>query len=512
LGEPWLPSEHGEETKDLRRHVARGLTWTFVDTWGRQLLNLLVFVLLARLLAPADFGIVALAAVFIAFFQLIVDQGLGDALIQKPNLTRSHLDTAFWAAVLTGVVLTVAGVLLAGPVSSLLDEPDLTGILQALSLTFLPAAGSSIQIAILRREFRFRGLAMRAIVSTVAGGIIGIGLALSGAGAWALVGQQLATAIVSLLVLWRASPFRPTLTASLTDFRELFAFGANVAGSDVLNFLSRNVDNLLVGVVLGTVQLGFYSVGYRILTVTQTLLVNVARRVAFPAFARLQGNPERMRRGYYQVTRVAGAAILPGYIGLALIAPEMTTLLFGPQWEASGPVAAVLFLIGPVLTVQAFSAAYLQAIGEPGVVLRFRFISTLANVVGFLIAVWFGILAVAAAFVLRGYLLLPLNLAWMSRYGHIPTGEYLRQLRGIAIATAAMAAAVLAVKLLLAPMDLRGVLMTAEILAGGATYLVVIWVVERGLVRDITDVLAQVVRRRQRDEPRVPGPVLDEEI
>jgi PST family polysaccharide transporter len=172
----------------------------------------------------------------------------------------------------------------------------------------------------------------------------------------------------------------------------------------------------------------------------------------------------------------------------------------------------VLFLIGPVLTVQAFSAAYLQAIGEPGVVLRFRFISTLANVVGFLIAVWFGILAVAAAFVLRGYLLLPLNLAWMSRYGHIPTGEYLRQLRGIAIATAAMAAAVLAVKLLLAPMDLRGVLMTAEILAGGATYLVVIWVVERGLVRDITDVLAQVVRRRQRDEPRVPGPVLDEEI
>jgi PST family polysaccharide transporter len=238
----------------------------------------------------------------------------------------------------------------------------------------------------------------------------------------------------------------------------------------------------------------------------------VARRVAFPAFARLQGNPERMRRGYYQVTRVAGAAILPGYIGLALIAPEMTTLLFGPQWEASGPVAAVLFLIGPVLTVQAFSAAYLQAIGEPGVVLRFRLISTVANVIGFLVAVWFGILAVAAAFVLRGYLLLPLNLAWMSRYGDIPTGEYLRQLRGIAIATAAMAAAVLAVKLLLAPLNLRGVLMAAEILVGGATYLAIIWLVERRLVRDVTDVLAQVVRRRRRDVPPVPGPVVDEEI
>lgn len=524
MGEPWLPSEHGDETKGLRGHVARGLTWTVVDTWGRQLLNLLIFILLARLLTPADFGLVALAAVFVAFFQLIVDQGLGDALIQKPNLARSHLDTAFWAALLTGVALTAIGIVLAGPVATLLEEPGLTGILQALSLTFLPAAGSSIQIAILRREFRFRGLAMRAIISTAAGGIAGVGLAFYGAGAWALVGQQLVTAVVSLLVLWRASPWRPTLEVSWTDFRDLFGFGVKVVGSDVLNFLSRNVDNLLIGVVLGTVPLGFYSVGYRILTVTQNMLVNVARRVAFPAFSRLQSDPPRMGRAYFQVTRVAAAVILPGYTGLALIAPEMTTLIFGHRWEASGPVAAMLFLIGPVLTVQAFSGAYLNAHGDPGVVLRFRFISTVTNVVGFAIAVWFGILAVAAAFVIRGYLLLPLNLIWMQRYGEIPIGEYLRQLRGVTVATVAMTVAVLAVKVLLASQNLRGVLMTAEILAGAATYIVVIWIVERGLVHDGIDVLSHIVlrrrsRRRQAQletpeaEPEAPfTSVLDEDI
>jgi PST family polysaccharide transporter len=499
LGDPWLPSVHGEETRGLRGHVARGLTWTIVDTWGRQLLNLLVFVLLARLLTPDDFGLVALAATFILLFQLIVDQGLGDALIQKQTISPSQLNTAFWAAVATGVVLTLAGILLAAPVALVVAEPKqqaaLTAVLQALSFSFLPAAGSSIQIAILRREFRFRELAMRALISTAAGGIAGVGLALYGAGAWALVAQQLVTAVVSLLVLWRASPWRPSIQASFADFRELSAFGLKVVGSDVLNFLSRNVDNLLIGVVLGFTPLGLYSVGYRVLTVTQNLLINVARRVAFPAFSRLQGDVPRMRRSYFQVTRVAGAFILPGYIGLALVAPEMTILVFGRTWTDSGPVAAVLFLIGPVLTLQAFSGAYLNAIGQPGVVLRFRFITTVTNVAGFLIAVWFGILAVAAAFVLRGYLLLPLNLSWMSRYGQIPIGEYLGRLQGVAIATAAMAAVVLLVKLLLAGHRSLSLLLAAEVIAGGATYVLVIWLVERRLVHDVLALLSEVFRR-----------------
>jgi PST family polysaccharide transporter len=275
--------------------------------------------------------------------------------------------------------------------------------------------------------------------------------------------------------------------------------------------------------VLGFTPLGLYSVGYRVLTVTQNLLINVARRVAFPAFSRLQGDAERMRRSYFQVTRVAGAFILPGYIGLSLVAPEMTIIVFGRTWTESGPVAAVLFLIGPVLTLQAFSGAYLNAIGQPGVVLRFRFITTVTNVAGFLIAVWFGILAVAAAFVLRGYLLLPLNLAWMSRYGHIPIGEYLRRLRGVAIATAAMAAVVLAVKLLLAGQGSLSLLLAAEVLTGAATYLVVIWLVERRLVQDVLDLLSEVFRRRGRRargaspaaavgaDPGVPGG-LDEDL
>ena len=156
-----MPSEHGRERGALQKRVARGLFWTLIDTWGGQLLSLVIFAILAHLLEPADFGLVALAAVFVALGQLFVDQGLGDAVIQRQSLTRRQIDTAFWVALATGSLLAVVGFFLAGPISSLLGEPRLEPILQVLSLTFVGVALASIQVAILRREMDFRRLAVR---------------------------------------------------------------------------------------------------------------------------------------------------------------------------------------------------------------------------------------------------------------------------------------------------------------------------------------------------------------
>jgi PST family polysaccharide transporter len=507
----WQPAAHGSQRGGLQKRVARGLTWTMLDIWGRQLLNLVVFLVLARLLTPEDFGIVALATVFVAFAQLVVDQGLGDALIQRREVTRSHIDTAFWVAVATGLLLTVLGLLLAGPIATLLREPDLAPILQVLSLTFVLSAMNSIQIALLRRELAFRSLALRSIVAAVGGGTVGITLALLGYGAWALVGQLVATAILSVLTLWRVSPWRPTLHASRREFRELFSFGINVMGSDVLNYISRNADNLLVGVVRGTRDLGFYAVGYRILEVSQTALIQVTRKVTFPAFSRLQDDHDRMRRGYFRVTRAAAVVILPGYIGLALVAGELTVVLFGDRWREAGRVAAILFLIGPVLSVQAFSNALLNAAGRPDVVFRFRLITTVTNVIGFVIAVQFSIFAVAAAFVARGYLLMPLNLYWQARYGHVPTGAYLRQLRGPAAATAVLAAALLGVKAAVGSLLTPLPLLLVEIAVGAVAVVGTLWLVDRRLLVEVLDVATQAVPGARRLRGRFGGRMAPDE-
>jgi polysaccharide transporter, PST family len=333
--ELWVPGEHGTDRGALQKKAARGLTWTFIDTWGSQFIQLAIFALLARLLTPVDFGLVALATVFVSFAQLFVDQGLGDALIQRKTITRLQIDTAFWVAVVTGTVLMFVGFALAVPISIVVNSPDLAPIIAVLSITFLDVSLSSVQLAILRREMRFRSLALRRLVAVAASGVIGLaGAQYLNWGAWALVAQQVSYGVVSVAMLWRVSPWRPSFQWSRADFRELISFGTNIVGSDVLNFISRNSDNLLIGAFLGADQLGIYAVGYKILDTSQTLLVNAARKLAFPVFSRIQHDPGRSRRAYARVNRVLSFVILPGYIGLSLVAQEAIVTLFDAKWAA----------------------------------------------------------------------------------------------------------------------------------------------------------------------------------
>ncbi|MEP7159242.1 MAG: lipopolysaccharide biosynthesis protein, partial [Chloroflexota bacterium] len=468
MSDSWLPSDHGSGTGALQQRVARGLSWTLLDTWGTQLLGLLVFVILARLLDQVAFGLVALAAVFVTFAQLFVDSGLGDALIQRRTVTRGQIDTAFWVAVLTGSLLTVAGVILGPFVATLIGEPDIGPILQWLSLSFLLTAFSSIQLALLRREMRFKSLAIRKLIAVGGSGIIGVWMAVAGYGAWALVGQQLSNAAISVAMLWAVSPWRPGLQVSRSDFRQLFGFGLNVVGGDLLNFLSRNVDRLLIGTYLGAAPLGLYAVGFRILDTSQSLLVSFARKLAFPIFSRLQDDRDRLRRAYARVQRALSIVILPGYVGLALVAQEAIVVIFGAKWAASGPVAAVLFLIGPVLTIQLFSGALLNGVGHPEVTFRIRLINTVVNVVGFFGAVFLfrDIVFVAGAYVLRSYLVLPLIIYWVQKYAGIRIRDQFAALRGATVATVVMSAVVIGIKLVLAGQVHNAVLLLTEVVAG----------------------------------------------
>ena len=490
-----MPEEHGTQKGALQHRVARGLTWTLIDSWGGQLLQFLIFAILAHLLTKTDFGLVSLAIVFVNFAQLFVDQGLGDALIQRPKVTRSQLNTAFWVAIVTGALLMGVGLLIAQPLAMALNEPGLGPIVAVLSLGFLITSLTSVQIALLRREMDFRGLALRRLVAAMSGGVVGVGLAFAGFGVWALVAQQLTFGFVSVIMLWGVSPWRPRLEATLVDFRELFSFGINIVGTDVLLYISRNADNLLVGAVLGAGPLGLYAIGYKILDTSQTILVQAARKLAFPVFSRLSQDPARLRRVYGRVNRALSVVILPGYIGLALVAQEAVPLIFGPEWTQSGPVAATLFLIGPVLTVQVASGALINATGHPGITLRFRLMTMIVHVVGFVIAVSvFGsIVAVAAAFVIGSYLMLPVNLYILRRWGGIAIGDMFRQLRWVGLSTALMAAAVLGVRFTLLGSVSKFGLLIVEIAAGIVVFTAALAFFERALLVETVTIVLQAL-------------------
>lgn len=411
---------------DLREAAARGVGWSALQATASRILSALVFVLLARLLEPDAFGVVAVASVFVAFMTVLVDQGFSQALVQRASLDRRHLDTAFWANLAAGavVVALVAGA--ASPLADLFDEPDLAPILRALSLAVVASALGAVPTALLRRRLAFATLALRGLLSIAAGGLAGLTAALAGLGAWSLVIQLVVQASVETTVVWSTCDWRPGRSVSWSSARDLLSFGASVTGTSLLNFLNRRSDDFLIGLVLGSTALGLYTVAYKLLLLMTDVLTRTIEVVAFPVFSRVQDDPPRFVRGFYAANRASLAVATPAYLFVAAFAPEVVEVAFGPEWSDSAPVLRALAFIGILQASLLFNATLVGAAGRPDLALLVTAVNGVANVVAFALVVSNGILAVAVSYVVVGYLLAPLSLWSVRRVLPYDIRTYLR--------------------------------------------------------------------------------------
>lgn len=430
----------------LRQNAVKGVVWSAITGWGRQAIAFIVFFLLARLLGPETFGLIAMASVFMAFIQVFADQGFTEALIQRHQLDREHLDTAFWTNLGIGLLITVFCVGTAGSIADLFKQPELTSIIRWLSLSFLLRSLSSVQEAIFRRDLAFKILAIRSLVAVVIGGMVGVTMAFMGYGVWSLVGQQIVNSLVQILVLWWSSDWRPGFKVSASHFKDLFSFGLNVVGMNVLDFINSRADDFLIGYFLGSVALGYYSVAYRIMTIVIDLLTNVINQVAIPAFSRLQKEPERLRNAFYTVTKLTSLVSFPIFLGMAALAPELIRALVGSKWLPSIPVIQVLAFIGLLHSVYYFNATVIMAMGKPSWKLFINFTNSIANLISFTIAVQWGIVAVAAAFVIRGYVLSPIEIWVVWRLIRVNAFTYLSNYIAPLTGSLVMTAAILGIK------------------------------------------------------------------
>lgn len=395
---------------NLKSKVVKGVIWSTIQSGGSQVISFIVFIVLTRLLEPETYGLVALASIFLAFMQVFLDQGFVDALIQREKLDLEHLDTAFWTSLGISLLLTVFVIVTAEPVANLFNQQQLVLIIRWLSLSFLFSALKGVQVAILSRKFAFKALATRSLIANSIGGIVGITMAFWGFGVWSLICQQLVNGLVDVLVLWTVSDWRPGFNVSVKHFKELFSFGINVMGFNALNFFNRRGDDLLIGYFLGPVALSYYTVAYRLLLVMTQVLVTTTSKVAVPAFSRLQQEAERLRRAFYTATQLSSLITFPISLCVAVLAPELIKGFFGDKWTPSVPVMQVLAFIVPIHLIFFYNSSVIMALGKPSWRLRIHCINVVVNVVAFALVVQWGIVAVAAAYVIRGYLLLPISL------------------------------------------------------------------------------------------------------
>ena len=431
----------------LKEKTITGVVWSGAQKWGQRFNALVVFFILVRLLNPEDFGLIALASVFIAFADVIVSQGFTQAIIQREILEPEHSDSAFWTGMGLGTLLSVALVLFAPLIARGFSEPDLTSIIRWLSLTFTLNALSGVQDALLQRSFDYKKLASRQLLGLVSGGVVGVVMAFLGYGVWSLVAQQIVTKFVATVTLWTLSPWRPALRFSKRHFDDLFAFEVKELGSRIFDFFGSRSDNLLISIFLGPVALGFYSVASRVSTIMTELFASTLSSVAFSLFSRLQKDKAGMRRNFLNATRLSSLFAFPAFIGLGMIAPEFVRVVLGEQWVKSIPVLQLLLIISTLQSVSLFDNIVFKAMGKPSWVLGFTTLTAVGNVIGIFIAVRFGIVAVAAAHVIRAYLMAPLAIYLVGKLIDLDCRVYLRQFVSPLVGSAVMAATIVVVKM-----------------------------------------------------------------
>jgi O-antigen/teichoic acid export membrane protein len=433
-----------DASPDLERQVGVGAAWKLMGQIGVQGIRLLTVAILARLLTPRDYGAAAIAVALATFAPTLADMGLGAALVNTDKATRLKRSTAFWASVAVGIGLSLLLVAAAGPIGSFLGDPNVATMVAVGGLTFAICSLGSTSQAVFMRDMKFRGLELRFWTALLVASALSIMAAAAGAGAWALVLQQIALLTTFSAALWWRAGWRPTFDFSFEVLRPLGSYAIRIAGGRWARLIELLVLSLLIGKLAGVAALGAWT--FAMSTVILPLIVFAVpiAEVLFAAFSRLQGQRERIAALWLENIRFLAAVILPLLVGLMVVGPDLIPVVFGSQWEVSVGIIQILSVYVIIRSLQAWSAIVLDAVGRPGITLWTQIGALCLTPVAVVIGAQWSVEAVAVCFVV-GQLIaveIPVLIFVLSELP-VTLATLAARLFGVAAATVIMAAACL---------------------------------------------------------------------
>jgi PST family polysaccharide transporter len=394
---------------DLKARSVRGGALLVGGQAGRFALRLGSTMLLARVLGPDDFGLLAMVTAVTGFVALFKDMGLPMATVQGAEIRHEQVSALFWMNAGLSVATLAAASALAPILAWFYGEPRLLNLTLVLSWAFVLTGLSAQHHALLRRRMRFAALAGVDSAAMLAGIAAALAAAWQGAGYWALVLQQLVAAFVTAVCLWGLCDWRPSAPRRAAGIRSLLGFGASLTGFNSLNHLARNLDNVLIGWALGAPTLGLYSKAYQVLLLPLGQLNGPLSAVAIPALSGLRGEPERYRRYYAQLLSLIAWITLPPIACMAVLADPLIAILLGPRWGAAAPIFQVLALAALFQPLADSTSWLYVSRGRTDRMLRWGLIASPLILLSFAAGLPWGALGVAASYAICvNALLLPL--------------------------------------------------------------------------------------------------------
>jgi len=387
-----------EATGGMTSAVLSGFGWKTLTIGVSEVTRVVVAIVLARLLIPADYGVAGMAFVFSGLVTLFSDLALGGALVQRREITEEDRSTVFWASLAFGVFVMGVSIALSGLVADFFGRHEVRNLVIGLSFSFPLAALSTTQVALLTRRLSYRSLELREIAGVLCGGVAALALAFAGFGPWAIIGNSLVASAASTLLLWRLSSWRPRRVFSPAHLRHLSSFGARLFGIRLLNYANLNVDNALVGRFAGASALGAYSLAYNVVFTPMIRIANPISGVVYPALARMQDDVPRMRSAWLRSKRLSASLLAPAFMVIAVTAPDLVRVLFGQKWHAAVPVIELLAVAGVAHSLVTLNWTVLQGTGRVGIALRLDFFVTAVTLAAFAVGVRWGAVGVAASY------------------------------------------------------------------------------------------------------------------
>lgn len=438
------PSRPIQEPTFLQR-LKKGGIWTTIDAWTTEAAGALVFLALARLLDPAEFGIVTMAAIFVTLASDLGAFSISQVLIQRKELERGHINAVFVTILVLSMLLTAVVVATAPLIAALYGEPGVLELLLWLSPAILLNAMTAVPISLLTREMHFAQLAIRSFLMVVVGGAVGIVMAVNGYGPWALVGQTLTQSAVSVVCLLYAADWRPGFAFERRHFTDIASFMVNTLGIRGIQALDQRVGQFILGWALGSTAVGYFRIATRLVEILVRLFIVPISQLTMPGFAKVQSDPVRVRKLLEGGVALTSLVAYPAFLGAAAVSPDLMSVVVGDQWLPAVPVLAILALRGITSTVTLPGTSLLYALGRPDMLLKVGFVNLLFNVFVFAAFAHLGVVVAASVEVLRLFVChWPLIGIGISRLTGVTLLQQVRLVLPSLAASLAMAAAVLA--------------------------------------------------------------------
>lgn len=427
----------------LKQQVVKGVSWSFFDQITRQILSVGITAVLARILSPSDYGLVALAAIFTGFLSLFGDLSMGAALIQKKDIEDREISTSFWICIATGVALAAILCAIAPFAADYYEQPILTYLIVISALNFLITPICSTHKTLLTKKLQFNRMGQINILMASFSAITSLALAVSGFGVWSLVWGELVANLLIIPIVWHFEKWRPKFIFDRSCFKYLFTFSSYILSSNVLYYIARNFDNIIIGKYLGAGVLGIYSMAYKLMMKPLQQISWSVTLVLFPAFSAIQDDIARIRDAYLKVVQGISLVTFPMMLGLMIVSREFILVMVGSKWEGVIEPLQVLCLVGAMQSVGTTFGSIFISLGRADLQFKTGLVSSIGDIVGFIICIRWGLMGLVFGYLITCTLFFFLTCFVALRLIKLPIGEFFKSLKIPAVASGIMVMALL---------------------------------------------------------------------